>query len=157
MTKVGQVTLDAEGLFRLPVFKRAVLWIPGGAKQLQVRLVICVHMKKADHRGAVTTLQRLSEYCCWFCMEKHVAEFFKHCLYCMDSKAGEKVPRPLGDTAHGTRPGEMVHFDYLHVGASGQLGDDSLDEDEGCRYILVMMDDISNSVWLEPRNDALLV
>ena len=37
MTSVGQVSLDAEGLFRLPVNGRAVLWIPGGAKQLQVR------------------------------------------------------------------------------------------------------------------------
>ena len=51
------------------------------------------------------------------------------CLHCMDSKAGEKVPRPLGETVHGTRPGEVVHFDYLYVGASGLLGDDCLDED----------------------------
>ena len=29
-------------------------------------------------------------------------------------------------------------------------GDDGLDEDEGYRYILVMMDDMSNWVWLEP-------
>ena len=45
---------------------------------------------------------------------------------------------------HGTRPGEVVHFDYLHVGASGPLGDDGLDEDEGYRYILVMTDGMSN-------------
>ena len=32
MTTVGKVSLDAEGLFRLPVDGRAVLWIPGGAK-----------------------------------------------------------------------------------------------------------------------------
>ena len=85
MTNVGQVSLDAEGLFWLPVNRRAVLWIPGGAKQLQVRLMVCAHMKKADHRGAVATLQRLSEYCCWFCIEEHVAEFVKQCLHCMGS------------------------------------------------------------------------
>ena len=44
-----------------------------------------------------------------FCIEEHVAEFVKQCLHCMDSKAGEKVPRPLGETVHGTRPGEVVH------------------------------------------------
>ncbi|CAB1096824.1 unnamed protein product [Ectocarpus sp. CCAP 1310/34] len=83
-------------------------------------------------------------------MEEHVTDFVKHCLNCMDSKAGEKVPQPLGETAHGTRPGEVVLFDYLYVGASGLLGKDSLDEEDGFKYILVMMDDMSNWVWLEP-------
>ena len=64
-------------------------------------------------------------------MEEHVTEFVNHCLHCMDSKAGEKVTRPLGETMHSTRPGEVVHFDYLYVGASGRLGDDGLDEDGG--------------------------
>ena len=68
----------------------------------------------------------------------------------MDSKSGEKVSRPLGETVHGTRPGEVVHFDYLHVGASGPLGEDGLDEDEEYRYILVIMDGMSNWVWLQP-------
>ena len=62
----------------------------------------------------------------------------------MDSKEGEKVPRLLGETVHGTRPGEVVHFDFLQVGASGPLGDDGLNEEGGYRYILVMMDDMSN-------------
>ena len=53
---------------------------------------------------------------------------------------------------NGTRDsgGEVVHFDYLYVGESGPLGDDGLDEDGGYRYILVMLDDMSNWVWLEP-------
>ena len=85
-------------------------------------------------------------------MEEHVTEFVKQCPHCVDSKA-EKVPRPLGETVHGTRPGEVVHFDYLYV--SGLLGDDGLDEDGGYSYILVMMDDMSNWVWLEsPRGHA---
>ena len=58
-------------------------------------------------------------------MEQHVTEFVKQCLHCMDSKAGEKVPRPLGETVHGKRPGEVTHFDYLHVGTSGPLGADA--------------------------------
>ena len=39
MTNVSQVGLDAEGLFRFPANGRTLSWIPGGAKQLQVRLV----------------------------------------------------------------------------------------------------------------------
>ena len=82
---VDQVSLDDERLFRLPVNERAVLWIPGGATQLQVRLIACAHTKKADHRGAAATLQRLSEYCWCFCMQEHVAKFVKQRLHSMDS------------------------------------------------------------------------
>ena len=46
MANVGQVSLDAEGRFRLPVNGRAVLWISAGAKQLQVMLMVCAHMKE---------------------------------------------------------------------------------------------------------------
>ena len=55
----------------------------------------------------------------------------RQCLRSVDSKAGKKMPRPLGETVHGTRPGEVVHFDYLYVGASGPLGDDGLDKKGG--------------------------
>ena len=123
--------LDGEGLFRVRAGGRDVLWIPEDAEKLQARLMVCAHMKDAGHRGAVATLQRLSEYCCWLRMEDHVKEFVKQCLHCMDSKAGEKVPRPLGETVHGTSPGEVVHIDYLYVGESGPMGGDGLDEDEG--------------------------
>lgn len=150
MTESGRAVLDDEGLFRIDVDGRAVLWIPGDAKKLQTRLMVCAHMKDAGHRGTVATFQRLSEYCCWFRMEDHVSEFVKQCLHCMDSKAGEKVPRPLGETVHGTSPGEVVHVDYLYVGESGPMGEDGLDEDGGFKYILVMLDDMCNWVWLEP-------
>ena len=43
-----------------------------------------------------------------------------------------------------------MHVDYLYVGESGPMGRDGLDEDEGFKYILVMLDDMSNWVWLEP-------
>ena len=97
-------------------------------------------------RGAVATFQRLSEYCCRFHMEEHVTEFFKQCLHCMDSKAGEKVPRQLVEIVHGTSPAEVVHFDYLYVGATVPSGDDGLDEEGRHRYILVATDDMSNWV-----------
>ena len=61
MTDDGQVTLDDEGLFRVQVNGRAVVWIPVGTKKLQVRLIVCAHMKEAGHRGAVDILQKLSQ------------------------------------------------------------------------------------------------
>ena len=52
-------------------------------------------------------------------MEEHVAEFVKWCLHCMDYKE-VKVPCPLRETVHGTRPGEIVHFDYLMLEQVGR-------------------------------------
>ena len=83
-------------------------------------------------------------------METQVRDFVRQCLHCADSRAGETVPRPLGETVHGTMPGEVVHFDYLYVGESGPLASQGLSEEGGYRYILVLMDDLSNFVRLEP-------
>ena len=78
-----------------------------------------------------------------------MTEFVKQCLHCMDSKAGEKIPRPLGETVHETRSGKVLHFN-LYVGDSGPVGTDEVDEGDGIKYILVMMNDLSNAVWSEP-------
>ena len=72
----------------------------------------------------------------------------------MDSKAGEKVPQPLGETVHGTRPGEVLSFDYLYVGDSGSLDINGLDEGDRLKYILVIMDGLSNFLWLEPTESC---
>ena len=148
-TPVGRATKDNEHLFYVGLDGRHVLWIPEQAKEMQTRLKVYAHMKDAGHRRVVATLQRLRRYCSWFRMEVHVAGFVKQCLHCMDSKAGEKTPRPLGET-HERRPREVLHFDYLYVGDSGPLDKDGLDEGDRFKYMLVIMDDLNNFVWLEP-------
>ncbi|CAM9419279.1 unnamed protein product, partial [Scytosiphon promiscuus] len=129
---------------------RHVLWIPDSDKQLQVRLMICAHMRDAGHRGVAATLVRLQEYCVWAGIEAQVREFVRQCLHCADTRSGDVVPRPLGETVHGTAPNEVGHFDYLYVGESGPQASQGLSEDGGFRYILVIMDDLSNYVSLEP-------
>ena len=42
---VGLAVLDEEGLFRIHACGRHALWIPDSDKQLQVRLMICAHMR----------------------------------------------------------------------------------------------------------------
>ena len=126
------------------------LWIPPDDKALQVRLMVCAHMRSAGHRGVAPTLFRLKEFCVWPHMDAQVREFVRQCLHCVDSRAGESVPRPFGDTVHGKVPGEVVHFDYLYVGNSGPEGENGLPDEDGFRYVLVIMDDLSNFVWLEP-------
>ena len=49
-------------------------------------------------------------------MESHVREFVRQCLRCVVTRAGEIVPRPYGETVHGTAPGEVFRFDFLYVG-----------------------------------------
>ena len=75
-------------------------------------------------------------------MESHVREFVRQCLHGVDKRAGEIVPRPYGDTVHGTAPGEVVHFDFLYVGSSGPERREGLPEEDRFRYILVIMDDL---------------
>ena len=60
---VGLAVLDDEGLSRIHARCRHVLWIPDSDKQLQVRLMICAHMRDAGHRGVAATLVRLQEFC----------------------------------------------------------------------------------------------
>ena len=43
-----------------------------------------------------------------------------------------------------------MHFDYLYVGESGPKASQGLSVDGGFRYILVIMDDLSNLVLMEP-------
>ena len=43
-----------------------------------------------------------------------------------------------------------MHFEYLYVGESDPQASQGLSEDGGFRYILVMMDDLSNFVSMEP-------
>ena len=83
-----------------------------------------------------------------------MTKFVKPCPHCMNSKASEKTPRPLGETMHRRRPGGVSHFDYLYVGDSDPLDKDGLDERDRFKYILVIMDDLSNFVWLEPTQSC---
>ena len=114
-TPVGRATKDNDDLFHVGLDGRDVLWISEQAKEMKTRLMVCAHIKDAGHRRIVATLQRLQGYCCLFRMEIHVTEFVKHCLHCIDSKAGEKIQRPLGETVHGMISGEVLHFDYLYA------------------------------------------
>ena len=43
-----------------------------------------------------------------------------------------------------------MHFDYLHVSESGRQASHGLSEDGGFGYILVIMDEFSNFVSMEP-------
>ena len=72
-------------------------------------------------------------------MEAQIREFVPQCLHCADTRSGDVVPRPLGETGHGTAPNGIVHFDCLYVDESGPQACQGLSEDGAFRYILVIM------------------
>ena len=96
-TPDDRATKDKEGLFCAGLDDRDVLCIPEQAKEDWTRLIVCANMKDAGHRGAVAILQRLQGCFSWFRIEVHVTESVKQCIHCVESKASEKIPRPLGE------------------------------------------------------------
>ena len=105
-------------------------------------------MQNAGHRGVRATPHRLGAYCASDNMEKDTAKFVRLCLHCIDSKAGNAMPRPLGDLVHGTEVGDVLHFDYFSLGESDAIDTSGL-VNGGYKRVLVFMDDVSRYVWLE--------
>ena len=110
--------------------------------------MVCAHMQNAGHRGVRSTAHRLGAYCAWDNMDKDIAKFVSQCLHCIDSKAGNAMPRPLGDLVHGTAVGDVLHFDYLILEESDATDTGGL-VDRGYKHVLVLMDAVSRFVWLE--------
>lgn len=54
-TRMGRASLDVGGLFRIVLDAKAVLLIPPQVMDLQVRLMLCAHMKEAGQRGVAAT------------------------------------------------------------------------------------------------------
>ena len=104
--------------------------------------MMCAHMQNAGHRGVRATTHRLGTYCAWDSMEKGIAKFVRQCLHCVDSKAGNVMPRPLGDLVHGTEVGDVLHFDYLSLRESDDI-DTGSSVDGGYNHVLVLVDDVA--------------
>ena len=102
--------------------------------------MVCAHIQEAGRRGICATMHRLGAYCVWEGMKEDVTEFIQQRLHCVDSRAGSVVLRPLGETLHGTEVGEVLHFDYFKLS----------DSDDGYAYLLVLVDDVSSFVSLQP-------
>lgn len=80
----------------------------------------------------------------WERMSDDVAAFVRSCLHCIVTQTGEVVPRPLGHGLHGESPNEVIHVDFLFMGASNS----------SVKYLLVIRDDLSSYVWLWPAAAA---
>ena len=118
------------------------VWIPPN-KSLRTRLMIIGHCSISGHLQIQATIEKIGTHFWWESMEEDVKAFVTNCLHCITTKSGP-IPRPLGEAVHGSRPNEVLHYDFLHVGKS----------EDGYVYVLVIKDDLSNFVELIPSKTA---
>lgn len=140
--KPEAATRDGNSLFKMG----GRTWIPDDADDLQLRLLVVAHCHASGHRGMESTDSILREQFTWrwSTLADDTREFVADCIHCMMSKTGKKIPRPVSETLHATKPNEVVHFDFLYMGRSS---DDH-------RYVLVVKDDLSSYVWLRKAKTA---
>lgn len=72
-------------------------------------------------------------------MREDTKAFVNDCLLCSPARTGNRIPRRLSITAHVTRPGAFLHFDFSYLGCCFGIEE----------YVLVLKDDLSSYCWIE--------
>lgn len=135
-----EVIAHADGIF----YMQRKIWIPCNATELKLKILILSHCGALGHRGKDATESVIREIFIWKGLTSDVSSFVHGCLHCISTRTVEVVPRPYGQTLHAEKPNEVLHIDYLFMGASSAK----------MRYVLVMRDDFSSYVWLYPTSSA---
>ena len=108
--KARNVSVGADGVTR----QSDRIWIPQGALDLQLSLLVVAHAGAMGHRGGSATCQALKDHFVWMGMDNDVKAFVSNCLQCM-CVAGEMVPTPLGEALHAVGPNQLIHCDFLSM------------------------------------------
>ena len=116
------------------------IWIPDDSTDIQLRLCIIAHTGPSGHRGVRPSLTLLRQQFFWSTMAEDVKTFIASCIHCLSTVGGEKIPRPFGPAVHGTKPNDLVQFDYIEIA----------DAANGDKYILMVRDDHPDYKWLFP-------
>lgn len=58
-------TRNDGGVYWVESRRKKVLWVSASARELHVRLLICIHMGETGHRSVDATLNRMRPYCVW--------------------------------------------------------------------------------------------
>ena len=109
-----------------------------------MRLMVIAHAGAAGHRGGQVTADALTERYWWDTVVDDVKTFQHTCLQCMKIAGGASIARPQGEQLVATRPGQILHFDFLYVGKG----------EGGFIYLLVLKDGFSGYVALVPSMEA---
>jgi hypothetical protein len=62
------------------------------------------------------TLAAIEKGFWWENLMSDVTDFVSKCPHCLCTRGGIVVPRPLGGQLHGTKPNDVLHWDYLRMG-----------------------------------------
>lgn len=116
------------------------IWIPDDADEMQLRLCIVAHTSASGHRGTQSTIDAISRHYYWTTLEADVKLFVSSCIHCLSTTSGDKIPRPFGPSVHGTRPNDLIQFDYIELGKSTT----------GDKYVFMIRDDHSGYAWFYP-------
>ena len=125
---------DEDGIVR----KDGKIWIPDDANELKLKLLTIANAGESGHRGKDSTIDALKSEFTWDGLADEAREFVNDCLLCIIAKSGNRIPRRLSSGIHATKPGEILHFDYLYLGRSSGVE----------KYVLVLKDDLSSYCWL---------
>ena len=123
---------------QLWVDARGAIYVPPGAHNLRLRVMVVAHCGAAGHHGQHATLQLLRLAFCWPEMEEEALAFIRSCILCVKTRSGVVKPLPWGTQLRGRVPGESVHMDFL-----------TLSELKGTEHgLLVLKDGCSFFGWL---------
>ena len=118
-------------------FPDGPVWIPDDASDLQFRLCIIAHIGPSGHRGRKSTESVLTSGFTWVTLPADVQAFVRACTHFLSTVGGETVPRPYGPAIHGTKPNDLLQFDYIEL----------CQPPGGSKYVLMLGDDHSDYKW----------
>lgn len=107
---------------------------------MKLRVLIAAHMGLGGHICPKFSQASVVAHFFWCAMTTDVEEFVRSCLHYLCTASGNIVPRTLEHALHATEMNKLLHFDFCYM---SQGTDDFI-------YVLVLRDDLSWHVWLEP-------
>ena len=117
--------------------------------EVTAQIIALCHQGDLRHRSAEDTVAEFrAHYRLHELTRTAEAKFIKHacakCLGCIKTRTGQKIPRPTWYLVYATTPFEYIHMDFMSMP----------DTNDGCTQLLVVVDDFSLTVLLQPTNSA---
>ncbi|KAE9028490.1 hypothetical protein PR003_g12363 [Phytophthora rubi] len=122
----GGAETTADGMIKVG----GRIWVPVEATELIQRLCIVADCGSQGHRGQKAMLNHHQRLFVIDHLKETVVKFVKDCLLCLHCRGGRIIPRPWGEVIDCNARNEVLHFDFLSMGAS--YGDS--------KYLLVFKD-----------------
>lgn len=122
------------------------VWIPDNTDELQLRLCTIAYTGPSGHRQYKPSLCISRRQFSWTFDKDDMFTFVIACIHCLSTTERGMEPRPFGPAFHGTKPNDLLQFDFINV-APGIDGE---------KYVLMLRDDLSDYKWFfaYKSNDA---